>query len=266
MHDSRRKLANKLVEQIQKVIDDAIVRLGRGPGTAQDLAETEDPFLASLLSDRRFHRAVRLERSLRSSLGSAGYEELARIVAEHTGAQVERGATLSLQILTEQRREIDRILDEPYNRKNPPDWKSEVGRLSCADRQNPDTTLTVTVDLKVIRNGRVELFFMKTVKPNRDQTRESKRYMLLVWAHQLCTAEWEHLETFFALPYNPFGEGQEYRWSLPWRYFRMDGPPVLIGKAFWDTIGGEGTYELLLEAFREAGNSRRVHLEEALNV
>jgi hypothetical protein len=265
LNGSREELLEKLVERIGKVIDNAINRIRHDTEAAQDSPEEGDPFLACLLSDQRFHRATRLERSLRSSLGSAGYEQLALIIAEHSGAKAERGATLPLTVSKEQDEEITKILEVQYNKKNPPDWQSELDRLRCADRncQNRDSR-QITVDLKVCRSGRVQLFFMKTVKPNLDQLRESKRHMLLVWAHQFCTAAWDHLETFFALPYNPFGEGREYKWSFAWQYFRMDSTPVLLGKTFWETIGGKGTYELLIEAFTKAGTSRRRSLEEAL--
>ena len=37
---------------------------------------------------------------------------------------------------------------------------------------------------------------------------------------------------------------------------------VLIGKEYWDFVGGEGTYTNLLEIFKVVGNDTRARLEE----
>jgi hypothetical protein len=159
---------------------------------------------------------------------------------------------------------IDKLLAEPYDRNKPANWERELEELRKAPRKER-TVEAATVDLQVVCNDGHLLFFMKTVKPNRDQTREAKRYILLAWAHQFNTGEPPCLKTYFALPYNPFGEGQEYTWPHPWRYFNMQGDPVLIGRAFWDLLGGNGTYELVLRGFRLAGEECRGLVDEFLN-
>jgi hypothetical protein len=238
--------SDALVRSVVNVVADVVRRALERQGTGT--ATTDDPFLTELLRDERFARLTRFERSLRSSLGSAGYEEIARTVAEHAGAEARRGVRLTRQVSAEQRRVIDDLLAAYHSQQEPADWASELETLRRADA---DVLMSdeATVDLQVVRDGKHLLFFMKTVKPNRDQTREAKRHMLLTWAHQFNTGDPPHLETYFALPYNPFGEGQRYTWPHAWRYFNMHGRPVLIGRAFWDLLGGAGTYELVLRAF-----------------
>ena len=66
-------------------------------------------------------------------------------------------------------------------------------------------------------------------------------------------------EVYFALPFNPAGEGQDYRkiHSIPYSIFDMSSEPVLIGAAFWNKVGQDNnTYNQLLEIF--AKNYKRL--------
>lgn len=90
---------------------------------------------------------------------------------------------------------------------------------------------------------------IKTVKPNIDQTAVAKQDCLhLVMANPNCNA-------YFGLPYNPFGENREdYSFNPPMGIFdfRHD-PVVLIGADMWDTVGGEGCYNEILEIANQVG-------------
>jgi hypothetical protein len=59
---------------------------------------------------------------------------------------------------------------------------------------------------------------------------------------------------FFALPYNPYGNKENYSWSFPKRWFNMiEDEVVLIGNEFWEKIGGKGTYQSFIDAVNEIG-------------
>ena len=59
---------------------------------------------------------------------------------------------------------------------------------------------------------------------------------------------------FFALPYNPYGEKENYAWSFPKRWFNMtEDPCVLIGEETWDFIGGKGTYQFFVSEINKLG-------------
>ena len=250
----------ELVQKVSRIVEDVVRRAVQRQ--CEEATALEDPFLARLLSDERFVQSTRFERSLRSSLGSAGYEEIARVVAEHAGARAKRQAHWEWRVTQGQRRAIDELLERRGSKENPLNWERELEFLERQSRQGPGEKVTATVDLELIRDDRHLLFFMKTVKPNLDQTREAKRQMLYAWAHWFNTGEPRHLETYFALAYNPFGEGEEYTWRYPWRYFDMHKAPVLIGRAFWDLLGGGGTYELVLRGFELAGERCRDLIEQ----
>ena len=98
---------------------------------------------------------------------------------------------------------------------------------------------------------------LKTVKPNIDQTSVAKEDCL-----RLSVAD-PNCNVYFGLPYNPYGECKEdYAHNPPMGIFdfRHD-PVVLIGKEMWDTIGGDGCYEELLEIAAEVGKETRATIE-----
>ncbi|MEM8528576.1 MAG: TdeIII family type II restriction endonuclease, partial [Bacteroidota bacterium] len=95
-----------------------------------------------------------------------------------------------------------------------------------------------------------EIFIsIKTVKPNLDQTEIAKKDMLLLKAHN------PNYQTYFSLFYNPGGkERNDYNWLIPFKLFNMHQDEcVLIGKDFWDKIGGANTYNDLINIFAEVG-------------
>ncbi|MDR2146477.1 MAG: TdeIII family type II restriction endonuclease [Tannerella sp.] len=65
-------------------------------------------------------------------------------------------------------------------------------------------------------------------------------------------------DTFYALPYNPYGKRQDYAWSFPARWFDMkNDKSVMIGNEFWDFIGGTGTYQLFINEINKLGSEYR---------
>ncbi len=66
-------------------------------------------------------------------------------------------------------------------------------------------------------------------------------------------------QPYFCLYYNPGGNNKaDYNWTIPSKIFDMKNDEcVLIGKDYWDTIGGANTYVKLLEIFEEVGRETR---------
>ena len=109
-----------------------------------------------------------------------------------------------------------------------------------------------------VRNG-VEYFFsIKTVKPNIDQTEKAKKDILTlkVFNNKYCP--------FFALPYNPYGENKnDYNHTPPFTIFDMiNDNVVLIGREYWDMLGGTGTYKKILQIADEVGLETKKHLKK----
>lgn len=99
---------------------------------------------------------------------------------------------------------------------------------------------------------------IKTVKPNIDQTTKAKQDLLrLYFAETTC-------KPYFGLYYNPYGEDRVlYAHKPPMNIFDFHTDEVvLIGKDYWDTLGGIGCYEIVLEIAKEVGAETRTLLEK----
>lgn len=71
---------------------------------------------------------------------------------------------------------------------------------------------------------------------------------------------------YFGLPYNPYGELKtDYAFNPPMGIFdfRHD-PVVLIGREMWDTIGGDGCYDEILDIARQVGQETKSAIERIM--
>jgi len=116
----------------------------------------------------------------------------------------------------------------------------------------PDTRRVIS-DLHWEESGVHHFASIKTVMPNIDQTAQAKLDLL-----HLATEDQDR-EVHFGLYYNPFGEEPEdYFWGPAARLFDLvNDPPVLVGSAYWDALGGGGTYGEILSIAAQAGHITR---------
>jgi hypothetical protein len=93
-------------------------------------------------------------------------------------------------------------------------------------------------------------FELKAPLPNSNQSKVSKEKIL-----KLYSMEPRQIDgAYYALPYNPYRQREDYKWGPPARWFNMkEDPVVLIGDEFWEKIGGLGTYQVFIEAVNEVG-------------
>ena len=196
-------------------------------------------------------KGSKFERSFVTSLGQKVFEQLARIIAEGTGAYVRNQYSQEIILNSYREEKIFEILSMNRSSTRVPNWDLDVNDILSLHNQKV-LPKRVIFDLYIKRNeGLEEYYSIKTVKPNLDQTEIAKRDMLFIKSAQ------EECETYFALPYNPAGEGGDYRkiHSIPYKIFDMDKDEcVLIGSAFWNKVGHDNqTYSELLDIFEEVG-------------
>lgn len=250
-----KKTKKDVHDSLSQLLEDAMTRVSN----FDESDGGHNPFRSRLIDDA-YLEAAKFERSFVTSMGSRGYEQLGRIIAEGAGHTATRSRITQGPISAGQRAYIDTLLRGfRTNKKAVPDWTQEVTKLAELASDGDRETVSVTSDLYVKTTGSEELFFsMKTVKPNLDQTERAKRDLL-----ELIAMNPDH-KAYFVLPYNPYGEEREkYNFTLPFKIFDMrKDPSVLIGKDFWDLLGGPGTYEDLLEVFEEVGEELKEKLAE----
>lgn len=144
-----------------------------------------------------------------------------------------------------------------------PDWKKETERLrKAAVKGKMQKIRTVKADLFLKEKGKDKYYLidLKTAKPNVSAFEKYKQ-TLLEWTAIFLTHQPDaDIQAFIAIPYNPY-EPQPYkRWTLKGM---LDLHHQLkVGEEFWDFLGGEGTYEALLDTFEQAGMELRPVLDD----
>ncbi len=116
--------------------------------------------------------------------------------------------------------------------------------------------VTVTCDIFVVNDqtNKAYAFELKGPLPNSDQTKVSKEKIFKL----LAMDPPQVVGAFYALPYNPYGKKEDYKWSFPMRWFNMHtDESVLIGDEFWNLIGGEGTYANFIKEINQLGTAYR---------
>lgn len=212
-------------------------RVGDRPGSG-------NPFTKAILPDVN-PRTLAFERSFSTSLGQSTIERMAEWVAQDNGAETERQRVTRGKVAANQLAKIDEIKRQLRDGKNnrSPNWEREVKEVADAS-SGSETIIQVTSDLYVRNPDGTEQFFsIKSPKPNLDQGEHAKEDCL-----KLKAIDPAH-ETYFGLHHNPYGEENRYKWGLTFRIFEFGSPALLVGEAFWDFIGGPGTYESLIGIF-----------------
>ena len=97
----------------------------------------------------------------------------------------------------------------------------------------------------------------RKVKPNIDVFTKSKA-KLLEWVARRRNP----VKVFLAFPYNPY-HPQPYEWFTEQGVLEK-GKEFLIGKEYWDFLGGEDTFEQLLGLFDLVGKKFRERIRQKI--
>ncbi len=224
---------------------------------------TYRPFHTALLSEEVIFWSA-FERSFSTSFGQRVIEELARLVALSNGAekaarQVETVIELDAAYEAAIHSHMQQLRGN--NQAVTKAWLPTVQAIRAIQPAGRTTSIRIISDMWWRKDGVDNYVSLKTVKPNIDQTAVAKEDCLhLAIAKPGCNA-------YFGLPYNPYGENREdYAFTPPMGIFdfRRD-PVVLIGRDLWDTIGGEGCYNALLEIAAQVGAETRESVRRIKN-
>ncbi|MGC8743873.1 MAG: TdeIII family type II restriction endonuclease [Verrucomicrobiia bacterium] len=190
-----------------------------------------------------------LNRSFITSIFEPVAETLAKAKFPYSKKQYDIGNIIS----EESQRVVQTILDELSTRIRTPDKKKEIEEIRKVCKNGKMHKVKPTkVDLLLKDNsGKVYLFDLKTAKPNISEFKSYKRTLLEWIAIYLYKEEGAKINSYIAIPYNPYEPQPYQRWTLK-GLFDLDNE-ILVGKEFWDFLGGTGAYEDLLNCFEQAG-------------
>ena len=214
--------------------------------------ETHRPFHAALLSDEALFWS-RFERSFSTSFGQRVIEEISDIVVISAGAtESSRQKETIIEIDTAYDNAISAHISSLRERQRK-NWNDSVASIQTATPIGKTITHRIISDLWWKKDDVNHYISIKTVKPNIDQTAIAKEDLLRLYIFD------PTCKVYFGLYYNPYGENKlSYSHNPPMSIFdfRHDDV-VLIGREYWDTLGGPGTYEIVLSIAREIGAETR---------
>jgi hypothetical protein len=209
------------------------------------------PLYAALVPDEIF-KGSHFERKFVTPFGKV-WEKLAVIVAEQSLGAAQLNYKVHGTIKEGRLNRITEILNRLEHpgkgaKRIQPNWDEEITSILKCQGKNIPITVVCDVYTENITTGQKYAFEIKAPLPNSDQTKVSKEKLLKLYSMEPSVIS----EAYFALAYNPYITKQNYAWNPPSRWFNMtEDVVVLIGNEFWDKLGGEGTYEMFIQAVNE---------------
>ncbi len=189
---------------------------------------------------------------------------MARLIAHQRFSVAERG----YQTVGEIDFAADAKIEEIINRLQRTEQRPKPNFLTWIDevlRAESEAVVRrrIVADLYLQDAEGNEYFFeLKSPRPNKGQCLEVTQRLLQ--AHALRRAPRPRVQAYYGMAYNPYGASPEdYAHSIARTYLDMEHE-VLLGRAFWDFIGGPETYEEVLSLYHEVGRENAKALLDAL--
>lgn len=211
------------------------------------------PFHESLLPDGIL-KVTEFERSFSTKLGTT-FEECARLIALDIHKNASRGYHVTGDISLKAIKRIEEITSKIGSGGMKSNYDDLVKDIVGLSGKNNGVTRTCIADLYIEKNDGAEIFIeIKSPKPNKGQCLEATGRLLQI--HGILHTKYPKVKAYYATAYNPYGiDKKTYKHSFVMNYMDIDNE-VLLGKEFWDLVGGTGTYEDILAIYQEVGREK----------
>jgi type II restriction enzyme len=191
------------------------------------------------------------------------HESIAKIIAKDNfkvAKKLQGAEKLKGKITSEAQRIFENILSDLDNAKREPNHKKEAAEIYDASQGDRNLINRIqTVDLYLERDNGEEVYFeIKGPKPNKNEMRAAKRDLLEIYSIRAQAGV--KAKIFLGMYYNPYAPQEYERWTCI-KFFDKEND-FLVGKDFWDYLGGVGTFEDLIEIYEEVGEEIRPELEK----
>jgi len=200
--------------------------------------------------------------SINTTLGTSVFEQVAAAIARPNFRRaINQYKDFNNTISSDAQLKIQEISDNLRTSREKPDKIAETSAiLAVAQSGAIKKVKRPRIDLFLESTDGVEYYFdLKTAKPNRDEIVGFKRKMLEWVAIRGAVAPKTKIFTGLAIPYNPYEPEPYDRWTFADMF---DLPNELkVADKFWNFLGGDHTYEDLLEVFEEVGVALRSEID-----
>lgn len=247
--------------QRQKMIKEKIKDSMRAKFQSYKKPETNNmPFHYRLLGKDRMALFSFIQ-SLNTTFGTSIYEPVAIALARERFKVAKTQVKPFDKISSEAHQQIQQIMNELTRASREPNKSTEMEEIREVCQKGILNQVKLTkVDIWLENHeGELFLFDLKTVKPNKSDFEKFKQTLLEWTAAELAREPSAVVNAMIGLPYNPYEPEPYKRWTL--RGMLDLNHQVLIAEELWDFLGGEGSYNDLLDAFEQAGIELRPEID-----
>jgi len=251
-------LSNNQCEQITNLLKEQIRR------KLSDYSPESNnmPFHVRLLGQDRMALFSFIQ-SINTTLGTSVFEQVAALIASpHFKRAINQYKGFNNTISVDAQAVIQHIIDDLRAAMAKPNKPAEIKMiLQVAQTGTLKKVKRPLIDLFLESEDGTEYYFdLKTAKPNVGEIIELKRKMLeWVAVRGAINPRPEKIYTGLAIPYNPY-EPQPYdRWTFQGMFDLSN--EIKVAGEFWDFLGGENTYDELLQIFEDVGIELRPEID-----
>lgn len=241
-------LTNGQIERIENTIRDSL----RNKFLTYKPETNNMPFHFRLLGKDRM-ALFSFIHSLNTTFGTSIFEPVAETLASLKFPVAQKQFVVGNTISEQAQNEIQHIMNELTTGSRNPNKKNEIERIRKVCRYGKINKIkTVKVDIFVKSNdGSIHLFDLKTAKPNISNFKDFKRTLLEWVAIYLSKYPDANVNSYVAIPYNPYEPKPYERWTLKGMLDLEN--ELKVAEEFWDFLGGKGAYLELLNCFERIG-------------
>lgn len=200
--------------------------------------------------------------SLNTNFGTSIFEPVAKALSSSNFRSALSQQVAGTKISSEAHNVIQNIMDNLATANSSPDKPTEIDAIRAVCQQGQMRNVKLTkVDIKLVaHNGTIYLFDLKTAKPNVGGFKEFKRTLLEWAAATLADDPRANVQTIIAIPYNPYDPQPYNRWTMRGMLDLQN--ELKVAEEFWDFLGGQGSYQQLLDIFERVGIELRPEIDE----
>ncbi|MGE4420610.1 MAG: TdeIII family type II restriction endonuclease [Sulfurimonas sp.] len=190
--------------------------------------------------------------SMNTTFGTSIFEPVAETLANLNFKFAQKQYVVGNTISEQAQSEIQSIINELTMGKDPNKVEETERIRKVCNKGKMNKLKTVKVDLFVkSADETAHLFDLKTAKPNISNFKDFKRTLLEWIAIFLAKNQNAKVNSYIAIPYNPYEPKPYERWTLK-GMLDLDNE-LKVAEEFWDFLGNDGAYEELLNCFERVG-------------